>query len=200
MTSTNVSLGLAVVTTASCSTELCGWYSPGLSPHRQFWGCFRNPSALRALSSGVFFCLPLKHFHFWGDFLQAEGVCSRELQGCLQDMLSPDVPTDVKAALIAPQLHLMQSSGAVPLKFSLFLSLLGQFLKTPSHRTDTTGSTLPCCWLALDFSFHTTASSRMWTTCTTNTQVGLRQRQPFLLPKPRQSPHLLPLCRDLHSL
>lgn len=56
------------------------------------------------------------------------------------------------------------------------------------------GSTSPCCWPGLGFSCRTTASSPTWTTCTTNTQVGLQQPNLFLPtpPKLRRAPHDLP--------
>lgn len=93
-----------------------------------------------------------------------------------------------------PQCHKGRESSGVTATSPLFPSLLGQFLKTPSHRTDTMGSTSPCCWPGLGFSCRTTASSPTWTTCTTNTQVGLQQPNLFLPtpPKLRRAPHDLP--------
>lgn len=68
-------------------------------------------------------------------------------------------------------------SSATVMTFSIFFPLLGQFLRILSPRIATMGFTSPCCWPGWDFFCRTTALSPMWTTCTTNTQVGLQQLQ-----------------------
>lgn len=173
-----------------------------LSPHTGSCGAAVKTHQHSEPSALLFFCLSLKRFHCWREVLQAEDVCSRELQGCLRDALSPDVPTAMKAVFIAPQLHPVQSSecgGATVPVLSLSF-LLGSASEDPEPQDRYHG--IYFAMLLAGVGFLLPYNSFITDVDYLHHKYPGRAPAAAALPAPQTwvEPHCLPLCRDLHSL